>query len=385
MLDEPTKGLDAEFKQIFAEILSRLLHRGVTIVMVSHDIEFCASHAHRCAMFFDGSIVTQDDPRTFFSGNSFYTTAANRMARHLLPDAVTAEDVIAACGGEITEPPELPDDDIGDDFLTDGKPDKPDKPVQKLPFWRKLAAAISGAIALTAAFFALSEVDIPLLMNQSKKGLYIILIAALLVLVLAVSRRSDRPIDYVQVQKDKRKLSKRTMAAAAMILLAVPLTIYFGTYYLDDRKYYFISLMIILETMTPFALIFEGRKPQARELVIIAVLCAIAVAGRAAFFMLPQFKPVMAVVIIAGVAFGGEAGFLIGAVSMLASNMFFSQGPWTPWQMFAMGLIGFLAGVLFRKGFFAAQPSSAEHIRRSGSPSHLRRTDEPVLCTNVSG
>jgi len=102
--------------------------------------------------------------------------------------------------------------------------------------------------------------------------------------------------------------------------------------------------------MLPFALVFEGRKPQARELVVIAVLCAIAVAGRAAFFMLPEFKPVVALVIISGVAFGGEAGFLVGAMTMLVSNIMFSQGPWTPWQMFAMGIVGFLGGILFRKG-----------------------------------
>ena len=74
------------------------------------------------------------------------------------------------------------------------------------------------------------------------------------------------------------------------------------------------------------------------------------VAGRVAFFMLPQFKPVIAIVIISGVAFGGEAGFLVGAMTAFVSNMFFGQGPWTPWQMFAFGIIGFLAGVLFRKG-----------------------------------
>lgn len=91
------------------------------------------------------------------------------------------------------------------------------------------------------------------------------------------------------------------------------------------------------------------QNPQARELVIIAVLCAIGVAGRAAFFMLPQFKPVMALTIIAGVAFGGETGFLVGAMTMLVSNVLYAQGPWTPWQMFCMGIIGFLAGVLFRK------------------------------------
>jgi energy-coupling factor transport system ATP-binding protein len=111
LLDEPTKGLDAEFKQVFAQILQSLLYRRVTIVMVSHDIEFCAKYAHRCAMFFDGGIVAEDTPRAFFSGNSFYTTAANRMARHLLPDAVTAEDVILSCGGTVPPPPPLPEDD----------------------------------------------------------------------------------------------------------------------------------------------------------------------------------------------------------------------------------------------------------------------------------
>ena len=102
--------------------------------------------------------------------------------------------------------------------------------------------------------------------------------------------------------------------------------------------------------MLPFFLVFEGRRPKARELVIIAVLCAIGIAGRAAFFMLPQFKPVAALTIIAGIAFGGETGFLVGAMTMLISNILFSQGPWTPWQMFAMGIIGFLAGILFKKG-----------------------------------
>ena len=81
LLDEPTKGLDAEFKQVFGQILRTLQASGVAILMVSHDIEFCAKYADRCALFFDGNIVTEAEPRTFFSGNSFYTTAANRIAR----------------------------------------------------------------------------------------------------------------------------------------------------------------------------------------------------------------------------------------------------------------------------------------------------------------
>lgn len=95
LLDEPTKGLDAEFKQVFGQILRTLQASGVAILMVSHDIEFCAKYADRCALFFDGNIVTESTPKTFFSGNSFYTTAANRIARDVLPDAVTPEDVIA--------------------------------------------------------------------------------------------------------------------------------------------------------------------------------------------------------------------------------------------------------------------------------------------------
>ena len=77
-----------------AAILRRLTASGVAIVMVSHDVGFCARHAHRCALFFDGAIAAQGTPRDFFSGNNFYTTAANRMARHLFPQAVTAEDVV---------------------------------------------------------------------------------------------------------------------------------------------------------------------------------------------------------------------------------------------------------------------------------------------------
>lgn len=97
LLDEATKGLDGFYKEKLAEIFAKLKKRGVTILMVSHDIEFCASYADRCALFFDGGIVTAQPSRQFFIGNSFYTTAANRMARHLFPDAVTVKDVIELC------------------------------------------------------------------------------------------------------------------------------------------------------------------------------------------------------------------------------------------------------------------------------------------------
>lgn len=154
----------------------------------------------------------------------------------------------------------------------------------------------------------------------------------------------------VVAPKDRR-ITKRTVLCALLILIAIPITIYIGIKYGGDRKYYFVSLAIVVYTIIPFLVSFEGRKPQAREMVVIATLAAIAVAGRAAFFMLPQFKPVLALVIIAGVCFGGEAGFLVGSLTAFVSNFLFGQGPWTPWQMFAFGIIGFLAGIFFKKGW----------------------------------
>lgn len=162
--------------------------------------------------------------------------------------------------------------------------------------------------------------------------------------------------DVLTAPKHKGKLSKRTIAS--MFLILIPVTIWIGITLFDDRKYFVISLAIAVYCMLPFFLIFEGRKPQARELLTIAVLVAIAVAGRAAFFMVPSFKPVVAVTIISAVCFGAESGFLVGALSMLSSNMLFGQGPWTPWQMFAAGIIGFLAGILFRKGWLKARKIS---------------------------
>ncbi len=279
LLDEPTKGLDAEYKQIFAQILDSLKAQGVAVVMVSHDVEFCAAHADRCGMFFDGAIVSEDTPRNFFKEKNFYTTAANRIARELLPDAILCEDVIRAC----LQKPVAP------------------TPIQE--FKDTTPPTTKGDFTPTT--------------EHSTK---------------------------------KHSLSLRFWLGIFMALLAVPLTIYFGFSFLDSRKYYAISILVLLEVMLPFVLLFEGRKPQARELILISVLCAIGVASRTVFSALPQFKPMLALIVITGVCFGCETGFLTGAVTAFVSNFFLGQGPWTPWQMFAFGLIGFLSGLLFRKG-----------------------------------
>lgn len=99
LLDEPTKGMDSFFKQSFAALLKKLCRGGMTVVMVSHDIEFCAEHADLVGMFFDGQLLITDTPRRFFGSNSFYTTAANRMSRGIFQNAVTAADVAALLEG----------------------------------------------------------------------------------------------------------------------------------------------------------------------------------------------------------------------------------------------------------------------------------------------
>lgn len=160
----------------------------------------------------------------------------------------------------------------------------------------------------------------------------------------------------------RKRLNRRTWAAALLLLLVLGLILcgsllqttqlklsLFGRP-VTLRLHYAVSLLVIVLAMVPFFLTFEKRRPQARELVIIATLSAIAVLGRAIFFMLPNFKPVCAIVIIAGVCFGGEAGFLVGAVTGFVSNFFFQQGLHTPWQMVCFGLVGFFAGALFSKG-----------------------------------
>lgn len=159
----------------------------------------------------------------------------------------------------------------------------------------------------------------------------------------------------IRQMEKKGKVNRRTWFALALMLLVVPLLLYLSVRFFHGRKYLICSLIVIVAAMLPFFMMFEGRKPKAREIMVISVLAAIGVAGRAAFFMVPSFKPVAAIVILTGVSFGGEAGFLVGCLIMMLSNMFMGQGPWTPWQMFSFGIIGFLAGILYQKGILKAR------------------------------
>ncbi len=381
LLDEPTKGLDAEFKDQLAIILQQLLAVGKSIIMVCHDLEFAAKYAHNCALLFDGKIVAQAPTQEFFGGNNFYTTAANRLARHIWPKAIIAEQIIEALGGQIsnsTKPPDLsiPTNKQQDDsdnpannginLNADNQDDtsleqviarKNQNLFNQISFPRKIMATIALALIIGLAYINIGtmqqllniapgqEINYSPMQILDFSWPFILMIGAFLLFIFALwADNSPRP------QYLKNKASTKSLIMAGLLFLSIPLTIYLGISFLENRHYYLIALLIICQTMLPFALVFEGRKPQARELVLIAVLCALAVAGRAAFFMLPQFKPVVAIVIIVGVAFGRETGFLVGAISGFTSNFFFGQGPWTPWQMFSFGLIGFVAGAIFHSG-----------------------------------
>ncbi len=150
-------------------------------------------------------------------------------------------------------------------------------------------------------------------------------------------------------------MKKSTFFSVLAIFLLIPLTLWLGTR-VKGRWYYLISTMIILELMVPFFLRFESRRPQARELVILAVMAALATVSRIVFSFSPFLKTITGIIMITGIAFGPEAGFLTGAVSAFASNFFFSQGPWTPWQMFAYGFGGFFAGLIFHRHRQWAKP-----------------------------
>ncbi len=149
-------------------------------------------------------------------------------------------------------------------------------------------------------------------------------------------------------------MKKSHLATLLIFLIAIPATLALGTQ-LPGKWYMLTSTLVIGEILIPFFLAFEGRRPQARELVLMAVLCALSVAARVVI-AIPNFKAIYGVVMIAGIALGPEPGFLVGAVAAFISNFFRGQGIWTPWQMLAYGACGMLMAFLFRKGKLPRKP-----------------------------
>lgn len=155
--------------------------------------------------------------------------------------------------------------------------------------------------------------------------------------------------------KNKQRLFSSLELAA---LLLLPLLLLACAVCELPQKALWMFLGAILACV-PFLLSFEYRKPTAPQLMPLIILSAVAAVGRILFAATPNFKPVTAVVILAGATLGRSQGFLCGALAALASNLFFGQGAWTPWQMFAWGLIGYLSGVLTKAGWLRGRASAA--------------------------
>ena len=224
----------------------------------------------------------------------------------------------------------------------------------KAAFVHRLGLMITTLVMAACFIITIRQSDLTRLIDDGRVtsegiiyiGIYVIFILTIglfLCLLRPLAKAQDREIE----RRKRYHISRKNMIVTIVCILAAAATIWMGKAVLSDRKYYFISLLVLIEMMIPFGVAFETRKVSARDLVTVAVLCALAAVGRTAFFMIPNFNPVIAIVIISGVAFGCETGFITGAVTMLVSNMVFGQGPWTPWQMFSMGLVGFSAGLVF--------------------------------------
>lgn len=140
--------------------------------------------------------------------------------------------------------------------------------------------------------------------------------------------------------------SVRKGIAYGLLMVLIPVVVVGGALLFQEKHYAWIALCVAVLSCLPLFLCFEHRESTAKELIILAVLVTISAVGRFIFAWVPGFKPVTAITVIAAIYLGREAGFVVGALSAVVSNFYFGQGPWTPFQMFAWGFLGFLAGVL---------------------------------------
>lgn len=166
---------------------------------------------------------------------------------------------------------------------------------------------------------------------------------------------------------------KRLELTAVLIFLIIPALIALTVFLGSKRMYMPLSLLILVMIMAPFFMIFERRRPRAREVVLIAMMSALTVASHTFFHIAFPVQIGTAMVIISGISLGPEAGFLIGAMSRFVCNFYMGQGAWTPWQMFCWGLLGFLAGLAFNR-----------EISKQNSISNFKKMMAPVLCVIFS-
>lgn len=345
LMDEPTKGIDNLLKNKLGELLRKLSAEGKTIIFVSHDIEFCSRFASRCMMFFDGGISGEGTPANLFAGNNFYTTAANRMARNYFVDAILPEEVGLLVAQNIQGAGRISDAEVNDASKA-GDPDgDADRKSNGVPNDVSKDDEYNGKPNDEHEGENGSKRDEKSKDNEDDENGADEKFENLENDVSERTREVGAPKGGDL--KDIKQSRNFWLTLATAVVMGV--TIFAGSVLGGDRVYYVISALVAIYSLVPFFVGFERSKPQIRELVVISVLIAIGVIGRQAFFMLPQMKPVIAISVIAGASLGPGAGFLVGAMIAFVSNFFFGQGPWTPWQMMALGLAGMFAGLIFQK------------------------------------
>lgn len=153
-----------------------------------------------------------------------------------------------------------------------------------------------------------------------------------------------------QLTQQEKAAKQRLHVAAELILIGIPIALIVGIKFLPREWYMLLSLIVLAMTIAPFFMVFESRKPKAREIVLFAMMSALVVASHLFFHIVFPIQIGTALIIISGISLGPEAGFFIGALSRLVCNFYMGQGPWTPWQMFCWGILGFLAGFAFNCG-----------------------------------
>ena len=135
----------------------------------------------------------------------------------------------------------------------------------------------------------------------------------------------------------------------ACSLLALVAAVVWQIFFSEQVNYYITSVAVLVLSMLPFFVGFELKKISTGEITLVATFIALAVVSRAVFYLIPQFKPIGAVVIISAVCLGAQRGYIVGSFSAFISNFIFGQGFWTPFQMVALGLVGFISGLIFKK------------------------------------
>ena len=316
-LDEPTKGLDPASAAECAEMLHELADAGCTIVGVTHDLDFACAVADEVSMLFDGEIACTEPARAFFAHNLIYRPHdASRFFGALLERmdegrAGGSEHAgTAAAAGTCTATDVDTTTGAGTDTGTD-------------------AASCANRTCRTS--------------------------------------RADETTAAAPSNSTRKTTPHRARGVVeALALAAVPAVLAISTL-AGIRQTAILSFAVVIAAIGIFFASFETSSARLRELMPTVVLAALAAAGRIVFAAVPSMKPVSAIAIIAGVVLGRRSGFMVGALAALASNFFFGQGPWTPWQMYAWGLVGWGAGALAQTGVFGVRPSA------TASPSALRR------------